>query len=375
MSFAERDSRTKKHTGRWAIDFWYKAPGEPDRRIRGAWATKATADANEAYARVTGMLPPDPNAEQPCGPTFAQAAKDMRTQHSPWQRGRDPSGQKRLDWAVDHIGNLPVSQVSTEDIDRMVSDLKRRPVSSKRNKTGTMTGRTLNGYLTMVSAVLTWAAARPKAYGKFVPPVIPWQDTIETRIHFMTNEQQTLLVNHYLGQGWHEEALLVRTLCASGMRWGELAGLEAHMLQVTKLATGQEIGWIKLDRTKTDNPRDIPLPPKMVGELRALFGNGYSTNYHRSRSRFDAAKNVLGLPPALTLYGARHAAATYLTKRGMQPAKIQQFMGHKSYSTTQKYVNVENEDLAEAANFLTPTLGGESENAASANVVALNKVG
>jgi integrase len=373
MAFAERDSRTKKLTGRWAVDFWYRPQGEPEKRMRGAWDTKATAEANEAYARLTGLWPPDPNSEQPCGPTFKQAATDMRAQHTTWQRGRDPAGQGRLDWAIEHIGHLPVSQVSTEDLDKMVADLKRRPVKNRRNSTGTMKGRTLNGYLSMVSAVLTWAAKRPKAYGKFVPPVLPWQDTIETRIHFLTDEQQNLIVKHYLGQGWHDEALIVRTLCASGMRWGELATLEPAMIQTTTLATGQAIGWIKLDLTKTDNPRDIPITPQMAGELRALFGNGYRTNYHRSRDRFDAARNLLGLPPALTLYGARHAAATYLTKRGLHPEKVQQFMGHKDYKTTQKYIKVENEDLAQAANFLNPVLGGESQNDADAKVVAIGK--
>jgi hypothetical protein len=48
------------------------------------------------------------------------------------------------------------------------------------------------------------------------------------------------------------------------------------------------------------------------------------------------------------MYGARHAAATRLTKREVQPAKIQQLVGHKSYETAEKSVRVENEDLAEA---------------------------
>lgn len=372
MAFAQRDQRTKKLTGKYVVDFWYKKPGEPDKRMRRVFPDKSTADANEAYARLTGLWA-DPDDDQAAGVTFEQAAADMRKVHPTWQRGRDPSGQKRLDWVIGKIGKKPVKAITTEDLQDIVDDLKKRKVASKRNKSGVMSGRTLNGYLTMASAVLTWSAARPKSYGTFVPPVVPWQDAVETRIHFLTQEQQGLLIKHYTNKGWLDEVLVVRVLAASGMRWSEFEGLEPHMVQVTKRANGQEIGWIKLDETKTDTPRDIPVPPALARDLRGLLVNGYRANYNRSRTRFDTARDLYGWNPALTMYGMRHAAATYLTKQGMQPEKIQQFMGHKSYSTTQGYIHVENEDLAEAVNFLNPTYGLEAPVEPESNVVAIGK--
>ena len=180
MAFAERDSRTKKLTGRWCVDFWFKSPGEPDRRMRRAFDTKAAAEANEAYARHTGLWA-DPEEDAPLGPTFKQAATDMRAKHDVWKQEKDKSGQARLDWIIDRIGHRPIAHVSTGDLDDIVLDLLKRPVKSKRNLTGHMKGRTVNGYLTMASAVLTWSAARPKEYGDFKPPVIPWQATEETR--------------------------------------------------------------------------------------------------------------------------------------------------------------------------------------------------
>lgn len=89
MSFAHKDPRTKKLTGKYEVDFWYKAAGEPDRRMRRVFDNKKAADANEAYARQTGRWA-DPEDDQAAGVTFAQAAEDMRKQHSTWQRGRDP---------------------------------------------------------------------------------------------------------------------------------------------------------------------------------------------------------------------------------------------------------------------------------------------
>jgi integrase len=203
--------------------------------------------------------------------------------------------------------------------------------------------------------------------------VVPWQETVKTRIHFMTQEQQGLLIKHYQAKGWTDEVLLVRALGASGMRWSEFEGLEPHMLQVTMTARRQEIGWIKLDETKTDTPRDIPVPPQLVRDLRGLFQNGYRPNYSRSRMRFDTARNLYGWNPALTMYGMRHAAGTYLTKNNMTGEKVQHFMGHKSYKTTQQYIHLESEDLVEAVNFLNPTHGVEVEMEPDSNVVAIGK--
>ena len=372
MAFAERDSRTKKHTGRWAVDFWLRVKGQPEKRMRRAFATKAEAEAAETYARSTGQWP-SVTEEEAGGPTFQMAADEMRKHHDVWQRGRDVSGQRRLDWIIEQIGGLQVSKVSTEDLDGLVAALRKRKVKSSRNDTGKLKGRTINGYLTMASAVLTWAADRPKLFGDFRVPNVPWQEAVETRIHFMTMDQQAMLVRYYQEHGWNDDALTVRVLAASGMRWGEFASLEPHMVSIAKSKQGSEVGWIKLDRTKTDHPRDIPITPAMARELRALIANNWSPNYSRSRMRFDSARKVLGLPPQLTMYGARHAAATYLTKQGMQTAKIQKFMGHSSYKTTEKYVHVESEDLVEGVEFLNPTHGVETNIPESSEVVAFKK--
>jgi integrase len=167
--------------------------------------------------------------------------------------------------------------------------------------------------------------------------------------------------------------MVVKVLGQTGMRWNELEGLEPHMVVLTKRANQQEIGWVKLDETKTDTPRDIPVTPQLARELKALLVNGYSANYDRSRWRYNEARKVYGWGPNLTMYGMRHGAATYLTKQGMQPEKIQQFMGHKDYKTTQQYIHLESEDLAEAVDFLNPSYGGEVEMEPQGNVVAIGK--
>jgi integrase len=225
----------------------------------------------------------------------------------------------------------------------------------------------------MVSAVLTWAEARPALYGSFKSPLVPWQEVEETRIHFMAPEQEQLLIAHWTRKGLLREAFTVRVLCASGLRWGEFEELEPHMVQITTRRDGTQIGWIKLDKTKTNSPRDVPIPHAMAGELKALIANGPRPNYARFRTQFDAAKKVLGLAPKLTIHGMRHATATRLMKAGAHQEKIRNFMGHKAASTTQKYEHVEAEDLAEIANILNPVLGGAAEIMPAAEIVEFKK--
>jgi integrase len=369
MAFAERDSRTKKHTGRWAVDFWYKSPDQPDRRMRGAWATKEIAEANEAYARATGQWPPGANKEAPVGPTFASVAADMRLKYDVWLKNRDPSGQMRLDWVIARIGHIPINQVSTSDLDGLVEDLKKR----KTPQGNTRSARTINGYLTMASAVLKWGEARPDDYGSFKRPLVPWQDMEEPRIHFMTHDAERLMVSHFTNKGMLDAALTVRALCASGLRWGEWEALEVHMIHTATRADGTPIGWIKLDKTKTNSPRDVPIPVTLARDIKALFANGPRPNYERFRKQFDLAKKVLGLDPKVTIHGMRHATATRLVKGNANLEKVRVFMGHKVAATTQKYTHVESEDLAEIALILNPALGGEPQIQPEGEVVEFKK--
>ena len=222
----------------------------------------------------------------------------------------------------------------------------------------------------MASAVLTWAEKRLwLAKG----PVVPLQETEETRIHFMTETQEKLLVTYFTNKGILDAATTVRVLCASGLRWGEFEGLDRHMVQVSTRANGVPVAWIKLDRTKTNSPRDVAIPVQLAGELTALLTHGPAPKYSRFRMQFDQAKKMLGLEPNLTIHGMRHATATRLTKKGAQPAKIQQYMGHKAYSTTLKYTHVESEDIAQLSELLDPLHGQNDHTSTDNEVLAFQK--
>lgn len=343
---ASPEKRCSKLTG-----FWY---GEVDKRAKGGerfrrrFDTKAKALGYEAYVKATGFEPPDLKEAKLAGATFAVVTEQCRAANEEWKRGRDPSGQHRLDWLVSFLGALPVEHVDATALDRVVANLAARPAQKGDGK---LSKGTINRYLSMTSAVLSFAVSRKLLTAM---PDIPWQKESGKRIEFFSEPQEAAVVRWLIEAGQLPCAQTMGFLCASGLRWGEFISLEPHQCQ------GE---WIKLDLTKTDTPRDVPVEAAMVGQTRALVTSGNRPNYLTFRTQLKAAVKACGYNTKLGIHHCRHTTATRLIKRGVALPIVQKFLGHKSIQTTMRYVHVEADDLHEAMKKLSPHRGEVQENA------------
>ena len=59
----------------------------------------------------------------------------------------------------------------------------------------------------------------------------------------------------------------------------------------------------------------------------------------------------MGYSDKLNVHSLRHTTATRLAVK-VKPAQVQDFMGHGSYKTTQKYIHLTDEDRMAAARAL-----------------------
>lgn len=355
MAYAEK--RDGALTGFFYGEVLVKAtPERAQERFRRRFETKKEAKGYEAYVRTTGFEPVNLKDAKLGGATFAEWLDKMPP------RPRDPSGAHRLDYLKGVLGHLTIPAITTTVLDKLVKDLAKRPAQSGGGK---LTLGTINRYLAGVSSVIKFAREHPEAGKEPVTnnAVIPWSKEKGSRIHWFSLAQEEQLVPYLMGKGWLVEALTLRVLCATGLRWSEFSSLEPHQCQPE---------WVLLDETKTDTPRDVPIDEALARELKAMVVRGELPEYGTTRTRLKEAVKACGFSPKLGLHNARHGAATRMVKLGIPLAVIQRFLGHKSITTTMKYVHVENDELHAAMKKLSPQRGYSTDIAVS-DVVAFTR--
>ncbi len=332
-------------TGKWVAEV--TAHGE---RRRKRFSTKLEADRWADFTKVTGAAPVEAPAA-PIGPTLGAVATEAREHHAGWQTTRDHSRLQRLEYVVSVLGrDTPIVAVRAKDLDRLVSSLKSRP----GNK-GKLSAGTINRYLSIASALLTFAHKREYIVGA---PVVPWQQEDGRRIHWLPAEAEASVVNALIAMGQDDCALTVEVLTATGLRWGEFDGLEA-----SQVVPEGENCWVKLDKTKTNTPRDVPIPIELGACLREMIERNAVPNYYTFGKFLKEALKSVGQSEALTIHCLRHTTATRLVHADVNLATVKDFMGHSSLNTTLKYTHVSKELLQDASKKLSPRSGQAHENA------------
>jgi site-specific recombinase XerD len=355
MAFAEK--RDGKLTGWWCVDAKVKK-----QRFRGRWDTKAKADGAEAYFKATGLEPPNPDAPAPIGRTFREAAEACKVAGGPkgkWLRERDHSAIQRVDWVIDRLGHIELTQVTQELIQaKVVQTLSKLPGRSKGDM---LSGATINRYLAACAAVLTYAA-KPERQWITIRPTIPWQEDSEDQIRWYSLEGEKAICAWLIAQGYSIIELCVRVLVLTGMRAGELLSLEVGQLDI-----GAAEAWIRLWKNKTDHPRSVPIDLKVAAELRAVVVAKALPDDNLLWSCVKRATIAVGQDPKLTVHSLRHTTATRLLRKTGNLKLVKTLLGHASLNTTLKYAHIHDEELLEAADFLTQQRG---QTAKTAEIVA-----
>lgn len=313
------DKKDGKPTGRWRVEVQVDG-----KRARGRFDT--IEEARKAEAEWIVQFPVAAKArEDKRG--VPKRLKDLveKTEGALW-KGKESRelSEARLARVVSIIGpQTPLESIETPLLDKVVATLLKDAIEPS----------TVNKYLSTLHKLLAWGRDR-KWFGEL--PVFPWQDEDAGRIRWITDEEEPQLLSLLSP----EVSVLTRVAIATGMRRGELLGLEPKQV---------ERGWVHLWKTKTKVPRSVPITEATYDDIRWLLDIGMPTE-HMVRYQWDKAREAMGLmgDEWFTFHVTRHTCATRLVQANVNLRLIQKWLGHKRIETTIRYAQVSDHMLSAA---------------------------
>jgi integrase len=187
---------------------------------------------------------------------------------------------------------------------------------------------------------------------------LPLPERIEVEREILETEEEARIFIEAAYAVDSNAAELLVTKLATGMRWGEIAGLPVQAVHPARSAVSiQQVvvrefnRWVVRLKPKTkDGYRELPVPEQVLHVLaRRCEGREGSAfvftapegNFWRYSQFYDgrweqirdlAQKN--GLRKRMTLHALRHSLLTLLATEGINLAALREMAGHKRISTT-----------------------------------------
>jgi integrase/recombinase XerD len=167
---------------------------------------------------------------------------------------------------------------------------------------------------------------------------------------------------------------LVELLFATGIRVGEASSLNVEDFFATDLVFrvqgkgGRDrLAYVVDEQTVLIQRQHLEERLKIISESRALFLNAFG-----NRLSTQGMANVIaqfrrnaGIERHVTPHMLRHTVATLLLRNGMDIRVVQEFLGHASIATTQRYTHIVKEHLIGELRKHHPSLGFRSLTKAS----------
>lgn len=269
--------------------------------------------------------------------------------------------------------DVPVSTITTSDIEAWVSDLTAGGLSASRTR---QAYAVLSGVLDTAVKARNLAVTPAQAVG--LPPMP------QTQRRYLTMAQLEALADAAGDYG-----PFMRVLGYCGLRWGEAVALTVAKCDLlrSRLVVDRALvdinGVLSLGTTKSGKRREVPVSRFLRDELAGhLAGKGpddlvfpaprggYLRNANFRRNHFDKAAASIGLD-GLVPHELRHTAASLAIKSGANIKVVQTMMGHASATMTwDRYGHLYDDDLdavaerldAVRAEFLRTTCGQSADN-------------
>lgn len=282
----------------------------------------------------------------------------------------------RMERILDEFGDYPLAGLTAMPIQAW---------AKRMLKAGSAPG-TVAKYVHLLSAAMSAAVLARKIQENpcryvTLPPASPGRET------FLSHDQVDAVDVHLTdpkgdGSLILPDGTVAYTLAYTGLRWGELVGLHLgrvdflrRQIEVVDVAVQVSYDFYLKEYPKGQSRRWVPLPQHLLERLSlhvknhppapcglpvgSLAGKPHrncsglvfvtsDAGRHRRvglpmsrqaylRERFRPAAVRAGLPADVRVHDLRHTCASWLVQAGVPVREVQQILGHKSITTTERY--------------------------------------
>lgn len=229
-------------------------------------------------------------------------------------------------WAKDNKEDARWSNITREDIDRYITE----------EAANGMSASSTNQQLAALSELYKWM----KRQGMEIENPVRYETRrkiAQTQPNTITMDELKTAYQHSAGTVRHMLGVLMTT----GIRIQELLDMRIEDINKSNGAT-------KI-HGKGSKERTIYIPTTITDEIlkgREAYGLIFQCDQRAARTMiYEALKNYCHAPQ-LSPHAIRHTYATYLASIGINATTIAKILGHDSIRTTQKYIDMTQQDVS-----------------------------
>ncbi len=321
-----------------------------DKRAPGSRDGLTRPQAEAELRRLIGETRPAPRV----GVTFTVAELDRRYRDYLTKRGRKPATLRAVEsgvrvWLAPFFGDRALDSITREDVADLIATMEADGLGAK----------SIRNYIGTLSAMLSYAQRRRWATSNPAGMVELPDVARSEEIRFLTCEEIEQAIAA-VGEGTYQalDRTLILTAAMTGLRAGELVALRwrdvdwmAARVRVRQNYVLGEFGTPKSRRSTRSVPMADAVGATLDDHFKAsrwqgdddlVFAHpdtGEPLSKHQNLRRFRAALKAAGLDDSHVFHDLRHTFGTQMAAVGTPMRTLQEWMGHRDLTTTQRYAD------------------------------------
>ncbi len=312
--------------------------GKQERHVCAAWSKE------EAQAELAARILERDAPKEPAKPkTFGEVAQE----YLDFKKGK---GKRSIRQDEQILGKLkarlgadtPITEITAQRI----AHYDRQRVTETSRLGRPVTPSTVNRELAILRHLLR--LGEEWGYIEKVPKIRLAKEP-EGRLRFLEEDEITRLLTASAASKNRYLAAIVTIALHTGMRKGEIMGLEWERVDFSR-------GVILLEQTKSGRRREIPMNRAVDDALAALpgakaegpvFRKANGGAWGNIRTAFERACQEAKIT-GFRFHDLRHTFASHLVMRGRSLKEVQELLGHREFTMTLRYAHLSPDRLREA---------------------------